>query len=89
MRLKQDRKHSRQHIRNEDSKHELRKLRMAHWAFWNGCAIDQNWLENWWLPRQKDRKPCSCDMCGNPRRHWKQKPISERRLELMEAQDDV
>lgn len=21
--------------------------------------------------------PCSCDMCGNPRRHWKQKTIQE------------
>jgi hypothetical protein len=24
-------------------------------------------------------KPCSCHMCGNPRTHWKEKPIREQR----------
>ena len=23
--------------------------------------------------------PCSCHMCGNPRTHWKEKPIREQR----------
>ena len=26
------------------------------------------------------RKPCSCFMCGNPRRHFGEKTIRERRL---------
>lgn len=25
--------------------------------------------------------PCSCDMCGNPRRHWKQKTIQEMKAD--------
>jgi hypothetical protein len=23
--------------------------------------------------------PCSCYMCGNPRKHWKEEPIREKR----------
>jgi hypothetical protein len=26
-------------------------------------------------------KPCSCPMCGNPRRHFKQLTVQERRME--------
>lgn len=83
MRLKQDRKHPRAHIRDERLRHEAKMLRLAQIY-----GISEPFLTPW-LKRATDRKPCSCDMCGNPRRHWKQKPISELRLELMEAQDDV
>ena len=27
----------------------------------------------------KNRKPCSCDMCGNPRKYWNELTIQERR----------
>ena len=27
------------------------------------------------------RKPCSCYMCGNPRKHWKDKTMQEHRFE--------
>lgn len=27
------------------------------------------------------RKPCSCHMCGNPRKHWKDKTMQEKRFE--------
>ena len=29
--------------------------------------------------RVETRAPCSCDMCGNARRIWKQKTIQEKR----------
>lgn len=29
----------------------------------------------------KTRKPCSCFMCGNPRRYFGENPINERRQE--------
>ena len=34
------------------------------------------------------RTLCSCDMCGNPRRHWKRKPMQERKVELAEQVED-
>lgn len=27
------------------------------------------------------RKPCSCYMCGNPRKHWKDKTVQEHRFD--------
>jgi hypothetical protein len=27
------------------------------------------------------RHPCSCHMCGNPRKHWKEKTIQEKRFD--------
>jgi len=27
-------------------------------------------------------KPCSCFMCGNPRKHWKEKTIQEKKFDL-------
>lgn len=49
----------------------------------------------WWdsvlgMTHRRDRKPCSCWMCGNPRKWWKKKPISELRLDLQdEAEYDA
>ncbi len=27
------------------------------------------------------RKPCSCHMCGNPRKYWKEKTMQEKRID--------
>lgn len=32
---------------------------------------------------------CSCAMCGNPRTHFKQKSIAERRVEQSRTEDDM
>lgn len=29
----------------------------------------------------ENRHPCSCHMCGNPRKHFKQKTIQEKRMD--------
>ncbi len=34
------------------------------------------------------RTPCSCDMCGNPRRRWKDKTMQEKRFEEKIRTDD-
>ena len=34
------------------------------------------------------RKPCSCWMCGNPRRHFKSKTMQEKRQEYIKNGDD-
>lgn len=33
-----------------------------------------------WNRYRKVTKPCSCSMCGNPRRWWGQRTVQERRL---------
>jgi hypothetical protein len=32
------------------------------------------------------RKPCSCYMCGNPRKHWKDKTMQEKRFDEYEKE---
>lgn len=29
-------------------------------------------------------RPCSCHMCGNPRKHYKQKTLQEKKIEIRE-----
>lgn len=52
-------------------------------------ALMQN-LDNWFTKEEFDRhiryiaenrKKCSCWMCGNPRRVWKQKTYQEKKFE--------
>lgn len=31
----------------------------------------------------ENRKKCSCLMCGNPRKYWKEKTIQEKRFEAV------
>lgn len=42
------------------------------------------WDEEEKLQHQKKmaetRKPCSCHMCGNPRKHWKDETMQEKKL---------
>jgi hypothetical protein len=32
------------------------------------------------------RKPCSCHMCGNPRKHFKEKTMQEKRFDEYEIE---
>ena len=51
-----------------------------------------SWSEEEKLQHQKrmaeNRKPCSCYMCGNPRKHWKDKTMQEKRFEEKIRTDD-
>lgn len=44
-----------------------------------------SWSEEEKLQHQKrmaeTRKPCSCYMCGNPRKHWKDDTMQEKRFD--------
>lgn len=50
-----------------------------------------HWFKSWGLTEEdvdykckrmaETRKPCSCYMCGNPRKHWKDKTIQEHRFD--------
>jgi len=38
--------------------------------------------------RAENRQRCSCHMCGNPRKHWKEKTLQEKIAELKEQDGD-
>lgn len=56
------------------------------------------WIKNWFGTEEsreehirqmaETRKPCSCLMCGNPRKHWKDKTMQEKRFEEKIWSDD-
>ena len=45
-------------------------------------------LQNWSHKMAENRKPCSCHMCGNPRKHWKELTIQEKRKNSDDYNDD-
>ena len=72
-------KHSRLHIRQQCAKHRERKRRRFVWML-SGAAWGP-WADR--LVRAKDRVPCSCGHCGNPRRNFLAgDPIQARRADL-------
>lgn len=70
-------------IAQRRSNHEKalqRSLRIAKITFPNQ---DDGWVRQWAVKFSETRKPCSCWMCGNPRRHLKgvdRLTIAERRI---------
>jgi hypothetical protein len=56
------------------------------------------WIKKWFGTEEsreehirqmaETRKPCSCYMCGNPRKHWKDKTMQEKRFEEKIWSDD-
>lgn len=69
-------RHLRQDVRAALQKHRARRARYARRI---GLGDKTK------LTKAKDRVQCSCPMCGNPRRWWGEKPISELRLDDQDA----
>ena len=59
----------------------LSRVKKFHWLqpeFWHGNEASR---EKHIRQMAETRKPCSCLMCGNPRKHWKDKTMQEKRFE--------
>ena len=59
----------------------LDRVKSFHWLkkkFWNGSEDER---ELHLKKIAETRHPCSCHMCGNPRKHWKDKTMQEHRFE--------
>lgn len=58
----------------------LDRVKTFHWLknkFWNGTDEERDLhLKKMAETRQK----CSCHMCGNPRKYWKEKTMQEKRI---------
>lgn len=55
-----------------------------------------HWIKKWFGSNEsredhirkmaETRKPCSCYMCGNPRKHWKDKTLQEKKFDEYEIE---
>lgn len=62
------------------SKWMKRQLQKVHWE---GRGILDEHDEKVANIYANHGKVCSCHMCGNPRKHWNEKTIQERKVEEM------
>lgn len=53
----------------------LKRKRKNYWALGFDLPVNQKFLAK----MVNTPKPCSCYMCGNPRKFWKEKSLDERR----------
>lgn len=63
------------------------KVKTFHWLkkkFWNGSEDER---ELHLKKMAETRQPCSCHMCGNPRKHWKEETIQEQKMNIKEKFD--
>lgn len=72
MRTRDFRRHQSQRVK----RNWFKKLRNRPWN-----NDDDEWLQHRVVRSFNNRAQCSCHMCGNPRKHWKDKTIQERKLE--------
>jgi len=56
---------------------KVKKFRFVLPEFYNG---DEEKRQRHIRKMAETRKPCSCFMCGNPRKHWKDKTMQEKRF---------
>ena len=65
-------RHSRKHVRREFFRARRRAALVWDRRFGRGGEMDEadvEWRKHWIIHHSIDRKPCSCYLCGNPRRH--------------------
>lgn len=65
----------------------LDKVKSFHWLkkiFWNGSEEER---ELHMKKMAETRHPCSCHMCGNPRKHWKEETFQEQKMSIKEKFD--
>lgn len=59
----------------------IKEQRKSYWGWWKKTDAQLGVLS-------KTAKPCSCWMCGNPRKHWKQRTLKEELHRIIEKEVD-
>tara|TARA_B100000780_G_C20676888_1_gene269373 strand:+ start:115 stop:348 length:234 start_codon:yes stop_codon:yes gene_type:complete len=65
-------------LHQENKKKNKAVIILKHDNIWN--PSDEEYIKKIGI-RSHTPKWCSCHMCGNPRKYWKEKTIQERRAE--------
>lgn len=63
---------------------KVKKFRWLQPEFWHGSEESR---EDHIRKMAETRHPCSCHMCGNPRKHWKEETVQEYRMSIKEKFD--
>lgn len=50
-------------------------------SWWNGFEV---WKDQYVRKHADTRKPCSCDVCGNPRKYWHKDTLQEKKFSQRE-----
>lgn len=58
-------------------RHHLRRRELAEIKRWKSCSWDVDHAHRTAKVTRNTRTLCSCYMCGNPRKHWKEKTLQE------------
>lgn len=73
--------------RRHNHKRMLDRVKGFHWLkpkFWHGTESER---DQHMRKIAETRHPCSCHMCGNPRKHWKDDTVQEKRIKESERYD--
>lgn len=74
--------------RRHNHKRMLDRVKGFNWLkekFWRGTESER---EMHIKKIAETRHPCSCHMCGNPRKNWKEETMQEKRIKEYERYDD-
>lgn len=69
MRSRAERRHHHERMLNK-----VKKFGLYQNYFWSEEEKEEHQRK-----MAETRKPCSCHMCGNPRKHWKDKTMQEKK----------
>lgn len=64
------------------------RVKGFHWLkakFWHGSESER---DKHLRKMAETRQPCSCHMCGNPRKHWKDETMQEKRIKEYERYNE-
>lgn len=71
-----------------ERRHHHNRMKNRVKSFYTTKSIKEHWGEDFAeihiCKRAENRQPCSCFMCGNPRKYFKQKTLQEKRQEQHE-----
>ena len=85
-------RHSREHVRREFFRARRRAALVWDRIFGQRSGerdeAEVEWRKHWIMHQSVDRKPCSCHLCGNPRRRGQGFEISTIRSD-MAAESDI
>jgi hypothetical protein len=69
--------------RRSQKERMLRKALRAAESFYASSDFEE-WKERWARKHADNLAKCSCHMCGNPRKHWNEPTIQEKKISQRE-----
>jgi len=69
-------------------RHHVKRLNKKRKGYWSGILLSQEHNALRWCGMiTKTPKPCSCHMCGNPRKYFNERTMQEKKSDAALIQD--